>query len=126
MLLIPVMVIGGSCIFHTITGEITINEPLTMTPDNFTIAGNPGDTKIIPCTLTNSDDSGWTVYFEVNSTVGDGVIITLPGGADNFTIGGSPSSTTIEEFDITIYFEAWCPPGNHTVTIDVSRGDPPA
>lgn len=104
----------GAYLIITITGNVQVEESITITPDSFAMTMYPGETQIQEIEIVNSSNIDVTV--DINFTVSSPeIIVTVPDFVD---IG--PNGTEI--FDIEIFAPLDIEPSDFTITIEISRG----
>jgi len=104
----------GAYLIITITGNVQVEESITITPDSFVMVLYPGETQIQEIEVVNSSNIDVTI--DIGLTVSSPeIIVTAP---DSIKI--KPSGT--ETFDIEIFAPLDVEPNDFTITLEISRG----
>lgn len=113
VLLIPATVLAAYLIV-TITGEVTVEEVITVSPETFTMSLYPGESNNQQISLTNASGVDITVTLTTDVTP-VGLTVTVPA-----TVLVAKNKT--ETFDIMVDAPLDIAPGTFTISVGVSRG----
>jgi len=104
----------GAYLIITITGNVQVEESITITPDSFALTLYPGETQIQEIEATN--DSSVDVTINIILTVSSPeIIVTVP---DSIKL----RSNGTETFDIEVFAPHDIEPADFTITIEINRG----
>lgn len=117
LVLLILLLLSGTAyaayLITTITGEVKVEEAITVSPVSFTMTLYPGESKSQEIELTNA--SSVAIAVSLNVTVTGGLDVIVP---DSITVKKDKTET----FEIEVRAPLDIEPGTYTIKVEVRRG----
>lgn len=106
--------VGAAYYIGTLTGKVTIKEPISWTPSSFTVSIYAGENYTEPINVANAADVALNVSISYTTSSAGNLTAT---GPSMLTVPGNGSAT------LSIFIKAAddATPGDYNVTVGISR-----